>query len=180
MTRRLRPPCGLVRDDRGVALIEFAFAVPILVMLFVGGYQLSDALFAYRKVTLATRTISDLASRFTAVNDADLDTILNASQQVMAPYKPSAATMTVSQILIDAAGNAKVDWSRGKNTARLEEGSDYVLPRDVRQPNTALIVSELKYTYVPVVAKSMLGTIVLKEKMIMSPRASSTIPHRAS
>jgi Flp pilus assembly protein TadG len=73
-------------------------------LLFVGGYQLSDALLAYRKVTLATRTISDLTTRYTKVWNSDLDMILNASQQVMSPYQPSAAQMTVSQIDTDDKG----------------------------------------------------------------------------
>ena len=168
---------GTLRDDRrGVALIEFAFAAPILMLLFVGGYQLSDAFFAYRKVTLATRTISDLTTRFTKVSDEDLDTILNASQQVMAPYKPSAATMTVSQINIDKDGNSTVDWSRGKNMSGLTKNAAFTLPAAIKQPNTSLIVSQITYTYRPVIASGTLGTIPLKEQMIMSPRASATIP----
>ncbi|WP_375422614.1 TadE/TadG family type IV pilus assembly protein [uncultured Sphingomonas sp.] len=162
-------------DERGVALIEFAFAVPILTLLFVGGYQLSDALFAYRKVTLATRTISDLTSRFTKVSDVDLDIILNASQQVMSPYSPSAAAMTVSQIDIDAGGKSTVSWSRGKNTSKLATNSVFDLPAAMKQPNTSLIVSQIVYTYRPGIASNVFGAFAIKEQMIMSPRASQTI-----
>ena len=166
---------GLCDDHRGVALIEFAFAVPILTLLFVGGYQLSDALFAYRKVTLATRTISDLTSRYTKVSDADLDMILNASQQVMSPYSPSAATMTVSQIDIDTNKKGIVSWSRGKNSSGLTINSEFTLPEAMKQPNTSLIVSQIIYTYRPGIASNVFGTFVMKEQMIMSPRASQTI-----
>lgn len=166
---------SLRNDCRGVALIEFAFAVPILTLMFVGGYQLSDALFAYRKVTLATRTITDLTTRYTKVSDADLDMILNASQQVMSPYQPSAAKMTVSQIDIDDKGKSTVAWSQGKNTPKLAPGSTFVLPDAIKQNNTSLIVSQITYTYTPGIASSVLGTIPLKEQMIMSPRASAAI-----
>lgn len=168
---------ALATETRGVALLEFAFSVPILILLFVGGFQLSDALFAYRKVTMATRTISDLASQYTVVRDADLDTILNASAQVLAPYKASAATMTVMQLKIDAAGTAKVDWSRGKNMTPVAKGTTFVLPAGIAQPNTSLIVAQMTYSYTPVMASAMLGTIPLKEQMIMSPRVTSNVSY---
>jgi Flp pilus assembly protein TadG len=149
--------------------------VPILMLLFVGGYQLSDALFAYRKVTLATRTISDLTTRYAKVSNSDLDMILNASQHVMSPYQPSAAQMTVSQIDTDDKGKSTVAWSRGKNTSGLPLNSDFTLPSTIKQNSTSLIVSQIVYTYTPVIATGVLGTIPLKEQMIMSPRASDKI-----
>ncbi len=171
-----RRSADLRQDEGGVALIEFAFSVPILMLLFVGGYQLSDALFAYRKVTLATRTISDLTTRYTKVSNSDLDMILNASQQVMSPYQPSAAQMTVSQIDTDDKGISKVAWSRGKNTSALAVNSAFTLPTTIKQNSTSLIVSQIVYTYTPIIASGVLGTIPLKEQMIMSPRASDKIP----
>lgn len=170
----------VIGENRGVAIIEFAFALPILTILFVGGYQLSDAISASRKVTRATRTITDLTSQYTAVTNNDLDTILNASQQVMSPYKASAATMTVTQVSIDGTGNAKVDWSRGKNSAGLTPGISFSLPAAIKQPNTSLIVAQIIYTYTPIIAPSMIGTIPLKEQIIMSPRATASIGYSAT
>ena len=59
----------LFRESRAVAAVEFAFALPILLLLYVAGYQISDAISSYRKVTVATRTIADLATQFTSVTD---------------------------------------------------------------------------------------------------------------
>ena len=76
----------LARDTRAVTATEFAIVLPFLVAMYLGGYQLSDAISAYRKVTTATRTVADLTSQFPSVSDAELDTVLAASQQVMTPY----------------------------------------------------------------------------------------------
>jgi Flp pilus assembly protein TadG len=162
-------------EQRGVALIEFAMVIPFLLALFVGGYQISDAVAAYRKVTSASRTVADLTTQYTQVSNSDLDTILNASQQVMSPYPVANAQLTVSQIKVDAARNATVDWSRGKNATALIKDSAYVLPDEIRQANTSLIVARIMYTYRPTVFGTLLGTIPLTETIIMSPRASSTI-----
>jgi len=88
-------------------------SLPFLVLLYIGGYQLSDAISAYRKVAVATRTVADLTSQFTSVSDDDVNTILDASAQVLAPYKISASKITVSQIKMDGSGNATVDWNLG-------------------------------------------------------------------
>src|SRR5438045_1745239 len=96
----------LLSDRRGVAAAEFAMSLPFLVLLYLGGYQLSDAISAYRKVAVATRTVADLTSQYTSVSDDEVNTILNASTQVLYPYKVSAAKVTVSQIKMDASGNA--------------------------------------------------------------------------
>jgi Flp pilus assembly protein TadG len=167
----------LADDTRGLALVEFAITLPFLFMLFVGGFQLSDAVSAYRKVTTASRTIADLTSQYTSVMDSDLETILNASQQVMAPYPAANAKMTVSQIKIDNAGDAKVDWSLGKNMAKLAKGTPFNIPVSIKQRNTSLIVAQIEYAYRPTFFWGLLGTIPLTETIIMSPRATGSIVH---
>ncbi|WP_404339307.1 TadE/TadG family type IV pilus assembly protein [Sphingomonas sp. MMS12-HWE2-04] len=166
---------ALLREKRGIAAVEFAFALPFLVLLYIGGYQLSDAISAYRKVTVATRTIADLTSQYTSVTNGDLDDILAASQQVMTPYKMANAELVVSQVSIDGSGNAKVSWSRARNTTALTEGSAYTVASSIKQNNTSLIVATIKYNYVPVAASSLIGTIPMRDVIIMSPRASSTV-----
>ncbi len=165
----------LSADQRGVALIEFALCLPFLVLLFIGGYQFSDAISAYRKVTRATRTIADLTAQYITVTDNDLDTILNASTQVMAPYSVSSAKLIVSQIKIDAAGVSTVDWSKGKNVDGLKPNTPFAIPVAIRQPNTSLIIAAIDYTYTPGIASTIIGTIPLHEQIIMSPRATASI-----
>ncbi|TGX56099.1 pilus assembly protein [Sphingomonas gei] len=165
----------LARETRGVSAVEFAFVLPFLVLLFVGGYQLSDAISAYRKVTVATKTVADLTSQYTSVTNGELDQILAASQQVMAPYKVSNAKITVSQVSIDNNGNAMISWSRALNTPEMTVGTAFTVPATIKQNNTSLIVATITYSYVPVVASGMFGTIPMRDDIIMSPRASSSV-----
>lgn len=172
---RLRAlPAALRDDDRGVALIEFAFSVPILILLFVGGYQISDAVFAYRKATAVARTVANLTSQYTTVADSDLDTILSASQQVLSPYAVASAEVRVTQVTIDASGNTKVNWSRGLNTTGYANCATFVIPSAYQQNSTTIIVADVTYHYVPSFA-SIIGNIDLKEQVTMFPRKSTTI-----
>lgn len=170
----------LLRDTRAVSATEFAIVLPFLVTLYLGGYQLSDAISAYRKVTTATRTVADLTSQFPAVSDSDLDTVLAASQQVMTPYKVQNAQLTVSQVIVSSTGDATVDWSRGLNTQELKKGDPYTLPASIKQKNTSLIIATIKYNYVPIVAPTLIGTIPMRDDIIMSPRATDTIKKKSA
>lgn len=165
----------LIKDLRAVSATEFAMVLPFLVTLYLGGYQLSDAISAYRKVTFTTRTIADLASQYTSVSDTDLDTILNASEQVLAPYKTQNATMQITQVKVDASLVSTVDWSRGKNVADLAVGTAYALPSSIKQANTYVIIAVVNYNYTPVVAPTLVGSIPMKDQIILSPRAANQI-----
>lgn len=175
---RLLPMGRLSRDTRGVSAVEFAFVLPMLVLIYVAGYQLSDALSAYRKVTIATRAIADLTTQYVTVTDTDLDMVLGASQQIMTPYSPDNAVTIVSEISVDAKGLATVTWSRPRplTATPLAVGSPYTLPPDINQPNTSLIIATMTYNYVPTVASTLIGMIPMHEQIIMSPRRSSSIP----
>ena len=59
--QRLKTIAG---NASGVALIEFAMVVPILIVLFIGGFQLMEATSVYRKVTTTARSLSDLSTQY--------------------------------------------------------------------------------------------------------------------
>lgn len=166
----------LKRDARGVALLEFAFVAPVLLILFVGGYQVMDATSAYRKVTRTVRTLGDLTTQSTSLTTAQADQILNASNKVMAPYPTANAVLRISQVQISATGVATITWSRALNGNGYIPGSVVTLPTGLNQPNTYLIYSEINYNYVPNIASSMLGPIPLRDTILMSPRNSDKIP----
>ena len=166
---------AIFSDNKGTSAIEFAICLPFLVLLYTGVFQLAEGLSAYRKVTLTARTVGDLTAQYTAVSDADLDLILNASQQVLAPYPVSPATMTISQIKIDASGVSTVDWSRGKNCSGLVAGSAFTIPAAIKTPNTYLIVATLNYSFVPTFGAGVIGNIPLHDQIVLNPRATARI-----
>lgn len=165
----------LLSDQRGVSLVEFAVVLPFLLTLYIGSYQVCDAISAYRKVTTSTRAVADLASQYTSVSSLDLATVLAASQQIMAPYQLGNAKLTVTQVKIDAGGNATVDWSHGLNVDGLTRGAAFTLPASIKVAGTSLIVASVDYNYAPVAASTLFGSIPMRDQIILSPRGSATI-----
>ena len=56
-----RPPFdSFLCDGRGVAAVEFAFLLPVIILLYVGAGELSEAVMTSRKVETLSRTLVDL------------------------------------------------------------------------------------------------------------------------
>src|ERR1700710_113035 len=96
MWRRARSSAlGLIGDRRGIAAIEFAMIVPIMLVMFFGVVEFSSGVAVDRKVTLMARTLSDLTSQSTKVTDTDLTNFFAASKGIMTPYSSTPTQSTI-------------------------------------------------------------------------------------
>jgi len=172
----IRRLCRMWRDRRGVALTEFAFTFPVLLLLFLGGYQVSDGIACKRKVGITNRTIADLGTRSESVTAADVDGMLAAATQVMAPYREANADVRLSEVFTNALGVTKVVWSRGRGTTARAQGSIVDLPAPLRASGNYLLMSEITYAYDPGPRFAMVGAKTLSDSLFMSPRNSVSVP----
>ena len=74
------------RDQRGVSAVEFAMLLPLMITLYLGAVEISQGVAIDRKVTLTARTVADLASQVTSINNSDMTNMLNAAAAVIAPF----------------------------------------------------------------------------------------------
>jgi Flp pilus assembly protein TadG len=168
-----------------VSAVEFAMLLPLMVTLYLGSVEVSQGVGIDRKVTLVARTVADLASQVSSINNADMTNMLNASSAVIAPYNqpPYTATMlkvVVSAVSIDNAGVAKVAWSDTLNGTKRSVGSTVTLPTALNIPNTQLIFSEVTFDYTPTIGYVITGTLTLADKIYMRPRLSDTVTRNNS
>lgn len=162
-------------DMRGVALIEFAMVAPVLIILYIGGFQLMEATSVYRKVTTTARSLSDLSTQYISITDAELQSVLDASAQVMAPYATTSGTYRVSLIDVSSTGVATVAWSKSKNGTALTAGDAYALPAALKMNGVDIIVCDVNYTYQPIAFFQLLGAIPFKDQIFMIPRGDNTV-----
>src|ERR1700688_4307843 len=110
----------LIADSSGIAAIEFAMIVPIMLLMFFGTLEFSSGVAVDRKVTLIARTLADLTSQATSVADTDLINFFTASISILTPYSPTPTHATISEIYVDSNNIAKIQWSK---TATIPGGS---------------------------------------------------------
>jgi Flp pilus assembly protein TadG len=172
LSRQLR---RLARDKRGISAVEFAMLLPLMMTLYLGGVEVSQAVAIDRKVTLIARTVADLIAQVTSVNATDMTNILAASTAVAAPYPDSKLKIVVSRVDIDSSSVAKVIWSKTKNGTARAVNSTVTLPTALTVANTSLIWAETQYAYTPAIGYVITGTMTLKDQIYMRPRLSDTV-----
>jgi len=167
----------LAADRRGVAAVEFAMTVPVLIMVYIAGFEVSQAMATYRKVSDTTIELANIAAQYTTIGTADSTSIMNASSQIMAPYSTQNLTIVLSEITTDANNNAKVTWSEPYNGATaLPQNSAITLPSGLATPNTNYILIQTTYLYNPVTGTTLVPSIPMTDQIYMLPRASPSIP----
>jgi len=175
LARTRRPLRRFLADKRGVSAVEFAMVLPLMVTLYLGGVEVSSAVAIDRKVTLIARTLGDLVSQATSVDDAGMTSILSATTAVMAPYSDANLKIIVSSVQINSQGVARVSWSDTKNGTPRTVGSTVTLPAALNVASTSLIWAEASYAYTPTIGYVITGTKNLTDQIYMRPRLTDCV-----
>jgi Flp pilus assembly protein TadG len=169
--RLRRAERAFVRDRRAIAAIEFAFIVPLMLVLMFGTVEFSTGMAAARKVTLTASALADLTSEIVAngniapIADSDLQNMFTAGISIMNPYiqGTSSVTATISEIYVDLSKNATFQWSRAATlapgasqatfvTSSHNPGDPYpTLPTALQVAQTYVILTEVRFPFVPAV-----------------------------
>jgi Flp pilus assembly protein TadG len=165
-------------DKRGVSAVEFAMLLPLMVTLYLGGVEVSQAVAVDRKMTLVARTLADLTAQANGVSDSDMSNIKAAATAVVAPFDDTKLGFTISSVVIDAQKVAKIKWSDTRNGTVRKPG-DVVTVNDTLKESTTypiyLIWAETKYGYTPTVGYVITGTMNLTDQIYMRPRQSDCV-----
>jgi Flp pilus assembly protein TadG len=169
---------NLARDNSGIAATEFAVIVPIMLVLFFGTVEFSSGIAVGRKVTMVTRTLSDLTSQSTSVGDTDMANFFAASAAILTPYSATPTKATISELYVDPSTlSARVQWSKSYQGGTVRARSSIVtIPAALAVGGTYLIFSEISYLYVPTIGYVMAGAGVnLSDVSYTRPRQSTCV-----
>jgi Flp pilus assembly protein TadG len=162
-------------DQRGISAVEFALLLPLMITLYLGGVEISQAVSADRKNTLVSHTIGDLVAQYQNIADTDMTNILNAASAVTYPFPVSNLRVTVSSVCIDASGTATIAWSDTLNGTRRSGTVTSSIPGALLVANSSLIWGEASYAYRPTVGWTITGTLTLNNRVFLRPRVSNSV-----
>ena len=136
------------RDKDGVGAIEFAILFPVLLMLYLGAFELTVGLNASKRASRSAGSIADIVSQQTSVTKSVLAGMPLVAGAIFAPYSTTGLTLKITGIAIDTAGNATVAWSWAQDGTRpYTPGSTVTVPANMNQASTFLVRSELALPY---------------------------------
>jgi Flp pilus assembly protein TadG len=192
------------RAKDGIAAVEFGFVVPIMLCMFIGVVELSQAITVDRRVSHVASSTADLVARQKTLTPSTLDDYMTIIDQLMLPYSDTPLKMTISNVYNTTAAPTvhRVCWvyhrnsnsANGANTSLTAGGTYTGLPADVLDAagGKSVIVVEVSYLYQPVLLFAASGTKVqgtqvnsfigaaginMTEKFYLAPRLSNSIQY---
>lgn len=139
----------LARDRKGVGAIEFAIVFPVLVMLYLGAFEITIGLSVSKRTTRAAGSIADIITQQQSVTKSSLTDIAKAAPAIFAPYDGSGLSLKVTAIQIDGSANPTVLWSWAPSGAAPYAKNSAVsdVPTEMKKANSFLIRTELSTPY---------------------------------
>lgn len=197
IVRRARALLRKLRADRrGLAAVEFALVLPVMLVAYFGCLEVTQGFQASRKVAILARSLSDLTSQATAtVSAAEMNNIFNAAGAVMAPFNASTARMTVTSVVFSTVSGtvrALVDWSVTRNGSLRACGqltqtpngtapSLTTIPVGLVSASSSVIIADVSYDYTPLLGGSFreigsgASSFTLTQTTYMKPRSVARI-----
>jgi Flp pilus assembly protein TadG len=165
-------------STRGVAAVEFAIMLPILLTLFLASVDAARAIAIYAKVRSATYVLDAVTNQYTTIQSSDMSAILGATSVVLAPYSSSPVTVVLSQIKVTSASKASVNWSATLNGTALSQNASTTVPTNFASCASYpcyLIYGQVSYSYTPLFMYFTKSAITLSDSLYVTPRVSECI-----
>jgi Flp pilus assembly protein TadG len=182
------------RADTGVAAVEFAIILPLMVFMYLGMTELTTGINVNRKLTLVSRTLADLTTRMTDVTGDGIDIVFSAAKAVMQPYDASRVAMAVTSVTVVQGPTAgtytgKVAWSctQGTGLTARPVDSAFAVPSGF-EASPSFVFVETKLDYVPMFGARLIngmfvaagGTLALRQETPWPVRSGTPLQFQST
>ncbi|MDR7230473.1 Flp pilus assembly protein TadG [Caulobacter sp. BE264] len=182
MSRR-RPLSGFWRDKRGVSAVEFALIAPVMIIMYCGLAEVTQAMMAQRRLSNIASQIGDLVAQSSQTGPTKMTDVFTIGSIIMAPFPTSALKMCVASITSDATGKDTVAWSRasasGMSTCPAQ-GTVLTVPVGVLPASQSVIMARASYAYASPIKLVMPRDITFQRTFYLRPRKVDTVIWSAS
>ena len=171
------------KAQEGLAYLEFAIALPFLLLMLMGAIEITRYILITQKVEKVAVTIADLVSQGSTISNSDLNNIIVAAQQVMLPYTfDSNAYVIITSVKQTGAYTVsnppRVSWQyKGggtwtQNSQIGSPGTSASLPNSMTLfDKDNIIITEVFYNFQPLlVTNGVIGTTSLYKVGVFKPR----------
>jgi Flp pilus assembly protein TadG len=179
LSRLFRPArlADMFSHEGGIAAVEFAMILPILLVLWIGGVEVTGALSLDRRLNNLASAMGDLVARDKKLTYADIDDIFELADAALYPYDATGIALRITAVDMDEGGVATVGWTRKQGTLPTGipnwvrgDPMNAEVPAELRVADSQIIMAEVYHTYRPAVGYVMTGDVDLDDRMFFVPR----------
>ena len=174
------PPSRFLRDEKGIAAIEFAFIAPIMLFMYFGMAEVATAISVDRKVSHSANVAGDLATQSETISAAEMTEIMTATMLVMGipENKKNGITIEIASYAraadnsIIRNGVATLKGSNGKDFPNFDAAS---LDTRILSSSSGVVVARVNYIYEPLKLRYMPSDFDMNETFMLKPRKSANV-----
>lgn len=179
--------CTIFRDERGVAATEFALALPALLILTLGVFEVTQYILLNQKIDRVAYTVSDVVAQQTTVTQSQLNDIMAAAAEIMNPHDfIDDGVVIVSSVQDDPQNGPIVKWqSKGGGLLNRDSligtvnGAATLPDGFTLNDSDNVIIAEVFYEYLPAFTEDYFASRENYKYAIFKPRfgALTTTPN---
>jgi len=168
----------LRREERGMVLVETAFALSVLSFTTLAGVEIGRFVLLTQKLDRAAASVADMAAQGSTISVGDLNNLFSAAGEIVKPFALSGdGTVIVSSVSKNGTNPAKLDWQRSGGgslsvgSAIGVAGGVASLPGDlIVRAGEEIIVAEVYYNFTPWLAPDVAPAAQLYHRAFFRPR----------
>lgn len=171
------------RNQDGVAAVEFALLLPLFLVLYIGVIEFTQAFMVQRRASHSASMMADIVAQAGTVTPAQLSDFFAVGGLIMVPYSSTPLEGTVTSLVLNDKGEARVDWSYGSKAPPL--GYDKVVPVPagiLEKEGDSVILAETIYKYdspfdisVPGFGDFLSDITTFKRRFYLRPREVASV-----
>jgi Flp pilus assembly protein TadG len=178
-------------DKNGLAAVEFAFLLPVMITIFFGMVEVAAAVSCRADVSNVASTAADLVAQEGTATTADLSNVFNASNTILYPYydgtsqdttKNVKPNITIASVIDNGATDFKsgtVAWVCAQGTASVHVGQVINFGQALMTTGGSIVYANITYNYASPTSKVIAPAIAMQNTFYTKPRRVAKIPLQA-
>lgn len=170
------------RREKGASLVETAIALPVLIVLVAGVFELGMYILLQSKLTRMAGVVTDAVTRQNLTRPA-LIGIMDSAYNITNPFDfERYGQMVVSQVRNTAVNSNPrqmvISWQQSKNSGQSRLGSPGNFPQNLPGGVTVIneqtmVITEVFYEYIPLVFGRVIPARSIYTTAVFVPRSGS-------
>lgn len=177
----------LRRDRRGSVLVEFAVAMPVFILLLMGGFEFARFAMVNQKIARVGGLVNDYVAQARSMDTAQITDLFAAAQRIAEPFDMLGQGAVIVTTVQGTGGGPQVLWQQaGAGTLVASStigapGESATLPAGlIVDTNESLVVTEVFFDYQPIFVGSVVPSNQLYYQSFNRPRSTQILQFNGS